>query len=105
MVPLVVGVLLLGGLYVYVSFFSSPASSPALTASDSSAALSQSLLATLQSLHTIKLDNSIFSEPSFQSLTDFGVVIPSQPVGRRNPFAPLVGVGGSIGGIALPKTK
>ena len=105
MVPIVVGVLLLVGLYVYVSYFSGPSSSPSLTASDANTTLSQNLLTTLQSLHTIKLDNSIFSEPSFQSLTDFGVVIPAQPVGRRNPFLPLAGASVSTGGITLPKLK
>lgn len=110
MVPIVAGILLLGGIYVYMAYFSNT-SSATLTASDSSAALSQNLLVTLQNLHTIKLDDSIFSEPAFQSLTDFGVVIPQQTPGRSNPFAPLVGSGAAVfsGGsstvqIALPKT-
>jgi len=85
-----VGILLLAGLYVYMNYFSS-SSSATLTASDSSTTLSQNLLVTLQNLHTIQLDNSIFSDPAFQSLTDFGVSIPAEPVGRRDPFIPLGG--------------
>jgi len=98
-------VVLLAGIYVYVTYFS-PSAPAALTASDNSTALSQNLLVTLQNLHTIKLDNSIFSDPAFQSLTDFGVVIPPEAVGRRNPFLPLSGFGtvGNTGGAAAPVT-
>jgi hypothetical protein len=107
MIPIAAGVLLLVGIYVYMTYFSSPTSAT-LTASDASATLSQNLLVTLQNLHTIKLDNSIFSEPAFQSLTDFGVVIPAEAIGRRNPFLPTntLGLGGGSGvTIPLPKTK
>lgn len=56
---------------------------------DPTFAVSEDLIKTLSSLNTIKLDESIFSDPAFVSLSDFGVAIPSQPIGRRNPFAPL----------------
>ena len=49
----------------------------------------QALLVTLASLNTIRLDGSIFADPVFVSLTDFGVVIPPQSAGRRNPFLPI----------------
>jgi hypothetical protein len=107
MMPIAAGVLLLGGIFVYMSYFAAPSAPAALTASDADASLSQNLLVTLQNLHTIKLDNSIFSDPAFQSLTDFGVVIPSQTPGRRNPFAPLGSTVTSSGlgsvNVALPK--
>lgn len=51
--------------------------------------VSQEILATLGNLRTIKLDNSIFSDPLFISLSDFGVNIPPAAAGRRNPFAPV----------------
>jgi hypothetical protein len=82
-------VVLLLGAYVYFTYFSGPPSSPTLTASDASITLSQNLLVTLQNLHTIQLDDSIFSEPAFISLNDFGVTIPLQSVGRSDPFLPL----------------
>ncbi len=104
---ILVGVLLLAGLFVYMNFFTAPAQD-ALTTSSTDTALSQDLLVTLQNLHTIKLDNGIFSDPAFQSLTDFGVTIPAEEVGRRNPFAPLQsggGGGGSSISVPLPQTK
>jgi hypothetical protein len=96
---ILIGVLLLAGLFVYMNFFTAPAQDP-LTTTSSDTALSQDLLVTLQNLHTIKLDNSIFSDPAFKSLTDFGVTIPSEEVGRRNPFAPLQ-AGGAAGGSTI----
>ena len=45
------------------------------------------LLVALAKLKSTALDTSIFDDPVFMSLKDFGVEIASQPVGRRNPFA------------------
>ncbi|HEV8666219.1 MAG TPA: hypothetical protein VN665_00010 [Candidatus Paceibacterota bacterium] len=105
MVAIGAGVVLLGAIYVYMTYFSPPPAAT-LTTSDANATISQNLLVTLQNLHTIKLDNSIFSEPAFQSLTDFGVVIPQQNVGRRDPFLPVAGTATvGAGGITLPKTQ
>lgn len=77
-------------------YFASSGSSPLLTSSaDVESPVSQEVLMTLGNLRTIKLDNSIFSDPLFKSLSDFGVSIPPAAAGRRNPFAP-VGQGGSV---------
>jgi hypothetical protein len=50
----------------------------------------------LLQLRSIRLDGAIFADPAFASLRDSGVDIVSEPIGRRNPFAPL-GEGGSSG--------
>lgn len=79
---------------LYWAFFMQNGSTPALTTTDVGVtAPAQELLATLAALNTIQLDahSTLFQDPAFVSLTDFGVVIPLQPVGRRNPFAPLSG--------------
>ncbi len=70
--------------------FSSLGASPALSSTNDSSTspVSQSLLTTLANLRTIHLDGSIFQNPSFVSLTDFGVVIAPENVGRVDPFAP-----------------
>ena len=47
------------------------------------------LVVALQRLKTVTLDASVFSDSAFQSLTDFGVTIPPQQLGRPNPFAPI----------------
>lgn len=92
---------MIGGLVVVVGLLAvayfywggGGSATPATVVQDSSPA-SQALLSTLSSLHAIKLDPSIFSDPLFTSLTDFGVTIPPQATGRPNPFAPA-GTGGA----------
>ncbi|HBV01429.1 MAG TPA: hypothetical protein DEF00_03500 [Candidatus Taylorbacteria bacterium] len=51
------------------------------------AKLGRELLAALAKLKSTKLDKTIFDDPVFNSLKDFGVEIAPQPIGRRNPFA------------------
>lgn len=77
--------------YIYFTYFSG-SGAPALSSTSETSPVTTDLLMTLQSIHTIKLDNAIFSNPAFISLSDFGVTIPPEAVGRRNPFAPLQGV-------------
>ena len=84
-------ILAIAAFWLYLTYFSgsSTSSKDSLTASGDDSPLSQDILITLSNLHTIQLDNSIFSDPLFTSLTDYGVAIPPQNAGRRNPFAPL----------------
>lgn len=50
-------------------------------------------LSTLLNISKIKVDGTIFSSPSFNSLQDNNVpIINEETVGRSNPFAPLEGV-------------
>lgn len=91
------------GAVVYYGFLSGGRSSPALLSSDAQApsADSQQLLVILANLKTIQLDPSVFTDPVYVSLTDFGVVISKEDVGRRNPFAPFTATGGT-GAISIP---
>lgn len=77
-------------------------SGPLLTGGEEGAAspLSQEILATLSQIHTIDLNPKLFTDPSFVSLTDFGVTIPPQQAGRRNPFAPIGGASSVPAGTA-----
>lgn len=71
-------------------FYSGSGGGAVLTSSEEvDSPVSVEILATLGNLRTIKLDNSIFSDPLFVSLSDFGVTIPPAAAGRRNPFAPV----------------
>ena len=47
------------------------------------------ILALLLNLKSLKLDASIFNDPVFISLVDFGQNIPERSHGRTNPFAPI----------------
>ena len=47
----------------------------------------QEILRLLLDMRSIRLDSSIFENPAFASLRDFGREIIPEPVGRTNPFA------------------
>ncbi len=90
----VIAILFIFGV-AYYTFSSSGNNSaqPILSTSTdaSSSATTQKLLVVLANLRTIRLDDAVFKDPVFLSLSDFGVVISPEAVGRRNPFAPFTG--------------
>ena len=92
-----IGIAVLGVLLVvaYYMYFGSGSTGSLLSSSPVASDQGQQLLATLGDLHSVTLDNAIFTNDVFVSLTDFGTVIPAQPVGRHNPFAP-------VGGASVP---
>jgi hypothetical protein len=47
------------------------------------------LLSLLLELKSITLADAIFSDSAFQTLQDFTVKLAPEPIGRRNPFAPI----------------
>ena len=49
----------------------------------------RAILDTLLQLHEIQLSGNIFTNPAFTALRDFRTEIVAEPIGRRNPFAPL----------------
>ncbi|PIT91032.1 hypothetical protein COU17_02560 [Candidatus Kaiserbacteria bacterium CG10_big_fil_rev_8_21_14_0_10_49_17] len=57
---------------------------------------SRELLSLLLDLRAIQLDESIFDDPAFRALTDFGQDLVQEPTGRRNPFAPLGGAAAAV---------
>lgn len=82
--------IILAALGVLYYFYSSGDSAPLLTSSEQEEGpVSQEILATLNNLRTIRLNDAIFEDPLFLSLSDFGVTIPPIAAGRRNPFAPV----------------
>ena len=102
---LIIGILLLiviaGGLYYYLGA-ANQNSATVLTATPAASGTAGSdLLVALGNLQNVKLNDAIFSNPEFQSLIDFSVSIPAQPVGRVDPFAPL-GQSASVGAASLP---
>lgn len=92
-------VLIVIAFFVY-SYFFAPSKEAALTKQDVSkeTPVDQDLISLLLTLKSIKLDASIFTDPTFQSLQDFSKDLVPEPVGRPNPFAPL-GARQSAGGL------
>ncbi len=92
----------IAGLYVYETYFTGGSSDVLTSSAATTTPASADILASLSNLQQVTLDPSIFSDPVFVSLVDFGIAIPPQPVGRSDPFAPLTGAGasGSNAGVA-----
>jgi hypothetical protein len=92
-VVVVLLVILLGGGYYF--FMRSPKASVGalggVSAADAAISNSdeQDLINQLLQLQSLKLDESIFTDPSFTSLTDYTQTIAPEPVGRSNPFLPV----------------
>ncbi len=95
-IALFLGILLYGG---YAFFLKGTPSPDSILVTSGDGALDESgnpipgseLLQTLEEMHSVKLDISIFSSPLFRALKDFGVVIreDQSQVGRPNPFAQI----------------
>ena len=51
--------------------------------------IDRGLIDTLLTLRAVSLSGTIFADPAFAILSDFGTQIVPEPVGRPNPFAPL----------------
>jgi ABC-type oligopeptide transport system substrate-binding subunit len=58
------------------------------------------LLTTLEQLKAISLDEGVFANQVFLSLTDFSRDLVAQPTGRANPFAPFTPEEWRIGNLA-----
>lgn len=96
---LVVAVVAIG---VWYGLSQSGAPAPLLTTSavdvsPSEQSTDQEIIGTLLALRSVTLSGSIFSDPAFVSLQDFGTTIIPEPVGRQNPFAPLSSQNASYG--------
>ncbi len=106
-------ILLAGAFFYWLSGSALEEEAPPITelpASSLDATLGRDLLVALAKLKSTALDTSIFDDPVFMSLKDFGVEIAPQPVGRRNPFAefddsPRGKPSAASSQAALPKAK
>lgn len=52
-------------------------------------AVEQDVIAELERLQRIELDDQFFASPVFRALQDFAKPLPNVEVGRPNPFAPV----------------
>ena len=90
---MVIGLLVASVVYGGYSYFGGGAEPEAplvsRTGGTSAPAVGGDLVALLLSLHSLSLDPSVFGDPVFRNLKDFGIPIPAEAVGRPNPFAPL----------------
>ena len=80
---------------VYYAVFVSKGNSALLSSSSAlgdQTPQSQQLLVVLANLRTIQLNQAVFVDPVYLSLSDYGVLISPEAAGRRNPFLPFAPV-------------
>lgn len=88
-VVFVVPLLLIGGYYFFRgddSALLSLVSSGAMSPSAEDLQLGSKTEAALMLLNTIRLDDSLFTDPAYLSLKEYQVIIPTTPLGRPFPF-------------------
>lgn len=80
-------------LVIWYSFMRNKSAAPILQTEDltKSTTVDNDIVQILLQLRAVSLSGTIFSDPAFVSLQDFGSQIVPEPVGRENPFAPLQG--------------
>jgi hypothetical protein len=83
-----VGIVILAGL-IWWGLIGTAAPAPLLDTQGISNESDQDIVTTLLTLRAVNLSGTIFSDPVYLSLKDFGKDIVPEPVGRDNPFAPL----------------
>ena len=82
--------------FYYTGTQTSPdAGSSLSTVSANDQAVGAQVLALLNQIQSLKIDTSLFKDPTYLTLRDYTVAIPSVPVGRDDPFAPLPGMASS----------
>ena len=64
----------------------------------------RAILDTLLQLKAITLSGSIFENPAFSTLRDFRTEIVAEPIGRKNPFAPIEGLATSSSSTKVNQT-
>ncbi len=57
-------------------------------AATDSSSIEQEILQLLMDVQSIKLDGSVFQDPTFNQLRDFGRKVIQEPTGKINPFLP-----------------
>lgn len=91
----IVVIIVLGFIGYRFFFVSEP--EPALESQNvSNQSVGRELLTLLSTLQSLELDGEVLEDPDFLSLEDFSVSVSENPLGRRNPFAPI-GVGNILG--------
>jgi hypothetical protein len=86
LVGLLLIIVCIAGVVLYQNYFSG--SDADLLTSDINTNGEEMLIA-LNKLRAISFDQTLFSDPVFLSLVDFGTDIAPKPIGRPNPFAPI----------------
>jgi len=82
-IVLVVGAI---GYYFYSSSNSNNSSNSSFTVSTATSSVGAYVLGLLSQISSLQINTALFQSPVYQSLTDFTVQVPPEPIGKANPF-------------------
>lgn len=85
----VIAVLVIFAGWYFLGRSNQPEASVNVTQDPVEAIIGRDLLSSLDKMKSVKLDTSFFNDPVYKSLQDTSVQVPKQPIGRRDPFAPI----------------
>ena len=85
LVVVIAGVLIAGGIWYT---FSGGSETETLVTESAGGTAESEVVDTLLALRAVSLSGTIFSDPAFKTLRDFGTQIVPEPIGRPNPFGP-----------------
>jgi hypothetical protein len=83
-------VIILGVVYFYYNGTQS-SSSAGLVTSSADQSIGSAELSLLSQIQSLKIDPSLFQDPVWNQLQDYTRAVPTEPVGRPNPFEPYDG--------------
>ena len=91
---IIIAIVVLVGLvgYFYWNGTTAPASATLDVTTGGDQVVGAKVYKLLGEINNLKIDSAFFSNASYRTLRDYSVEIPSLPIGRVNPFAPLPGV-------------
>jgi len=110
---IIIILVILIGLFIFSTFFNKgdKQNQPIVkkTVNSTTKLLGAEILSALNSLKVLKLDANIFVDPAFKSLVDFSRPVLEEPIGRKNPFAPIdekeIIYGGNVRGVNVVDDK
>lgn len=95
---IIIAVIVVIGLIIYSIVKPDPEVQKLLETSerqDSAQVLGDDITRAINQIQSLKLDRAVLDDPVLKNLTDHSEPIIPEPVGRRNPFAPIGSDGGA----------
>lgn len=91
LIKFIVAVVIIGVAFLLIKSFLGTPSDLTLVGNSGSTKFidDKNIVSMLNRLDKVSLDDGIFTSPVFTSLSNFERVIDPEPIGRRNPFAPI----------------
>jgi hypothetical protein len=93
---IIVGIIIALGLIAYSLLRPDPTAESLLATTeraDSAQVLGDEITSAINQINALKLNRSVFDDPIVKNLIDHSKPIIPEPVGRKNPFAPIGAVG------------